>query len=157
MRRSLQDFGLGRSSLSEGGVGLFVLIGAGFAVALINWARGTAMRTGHPYQVLDVLNFWGRDPTLCVNLIGVKMVTAGQGGSLDASVLHAAASLLCHGFLTVWQDGIITTQHMFLQHLVVHVGTVTYPCVCLPHFDSYALSIWHGHVSLAVCVCLSSG
>jgi len=49
--KNLQDFGLGKSSLSEGGVGLFVLIGAGFGVALINWARGTALRTGQPYQI----------------------------------------------------------------------------------------------------------
>lgn len=52
--RNLQDFGLGRSSLSEGGVGLFVAIGFGFAAALINWARGTALRTGTPYQVCTI-------------------------------------------------------------------------------------------------------
>ncbi len=31
-------------------MGLFVLAGAGAAVALVAWARGNALRTGTPYQ-----------------------------------------------------------------------------------------------------------
>jgi len=53
-RRNLQDFGIGKNSLVEGGVGLFVLFGAGAAVALVCWARGIAMRTTTPYQVRSV-------------------------------------------------------------------------------------------------------
>lgn len=50
-RRSLQDFGIGKNSLTEGGVGVFIMFGAGAAVALVCWARGIAMRTTTPYQV----------------------------------------------------------------------------------------------------------
>ena len=49
--RNLQDFGIGKNSLAEGGVGLFVMFGAGAAVALVCWAKGIAMRSTTPYQV----------------------------------------------------------------------------------------------------------
>ena len=74
--RPLRDFGLGKSSLWEGGVGLFIFAGigkpeilyvsaerlpdsvsaqtasAGFALMLITWARGGQLgRKGKGYQV----------------------------------------------------------------------------------------------------------
>ncbi|KAG2441473.1 hypothetical protein HXX76_003095 [Chlamydomonas incerta] len=48
--KSLSDYGIGKKSIWEGGVGLFVLAGGGAAVALVMWARGNALRTGTPYQ-----------------------------------------------------------------------------------------------------------
>jgi ABC-type transporter Mla subunit MlaD len=36
--------------MMEGGVGLFVAMGGAVAVALIMWAKGSAMRKGSPYQ-----------------------------------------------------------------------------------------------------------
>mmetsp|Transcript_15119 Transcript_15119/g.26252 ORF Transcript_15119/g.26252 Transcript_15119/m.26252 type:complete len:433 (+) Transcript_15119:125-1423(+) len=82
--KSLQDFGLGRSSLSEGGVGLFVMVGIGFAVALFNWAAGTAMRTGHPYLITVEL------PLACGVTVGTPLRIRGvQVGS----VLNVKSSL----------------------------------------------------------------
>mmetsp|Transcript_26472 Transcript_26472/g.57755 ORF Transcript_26472/g.57755 Transcript_26472/m.57755 type:complete len:394 (+) Transcript_26472:321-1502(+) len=49
--KSLQDFGIGKNSLLEGSLGLFLVAGIGAAVALLAWARGTALRTGTPYQI----------------------------------------------------------------------------------------------------------
>lgn len=48
--RSLRDFGLGKSSIAEGGLGLFTLAGGVVLVALLAWAKGTALRKGRPYQ-----------------------------------------------------------------------------------------------------------
>lgn len=48
--RSLRDFGLGKSSIAEGGLGLFTLVGGLAAVALLVWVKGTALRKGRPYQ-----------------------------------------------------------------------------------------------------------
>lgn len=50
--RSLRDFGMGRSSILEGGVGLFLLVGSGLALALVVWAKGVAMRKAKPYQAV---------------------------------------------------------------------------------------------------------
>ncbi|KAG2485513.1 hypothetical protein HYH03_015786 [Edaphochlamys debaryana] len=48
--KSLSDYGIGRKSIVEGGVGLFLLAGGAMAVALVAWARGNALRTGTPYN-----------------------------------------------------------------------------------------------------------
>ncbi|KAL3152198.1 hypothetical protein ABBQ32_001285 [Trebouxia sp. C0010 RCD-2024] len=49
----LRDFGLGKSSLWEGGVGLFIFAGIGFALMLITWARGGQLgRRGKGYQAV---------------------------------------------------------------------------------------------------------
>lgn len=69
--RSLQDFGIGRSSMSEGGVGLFVAIGSCMAVALVAWARGTALRTGTPYQMTIEL------PVACGVTVGTPVRIRG--------------------------------------------------------------------------------
>lgn len=50
MYKSLRDFGLGKSSIAEGGLGLFTLAGGVVLVALLAWAKGTALRKGRPYQ-----------------------------------------------------------------------------------------------------------
>jgi ABC-type transporter Mla subunit MlaD len=36
--------------MAEGGLGLFTLVGGLMGVALLLWAKGTALRTGRPYQ-----------------------------------------------------------------------------------------------------------
>lgn len=46
----MRDFGLGKSSIAEGGLGLFTLVGGLLAVALLAWAKGTALRKGRPYH-----------------------------------------------------------------------------------------------------------
>ncbi len=82
--RSLQDFGIGRSSLAEGGVGLFLALGTGAAFALVSWARGSALRTGRPYNITVEL------PQACGITIGtpvrIRGVQVGQ-------VLHVKPSL----------------------------------------------------------------
>eukprot|EP00879_Flechtneria_rotunda_P011844 GHRR01012371.1.p1 GENE.GHRR01012371.1~~GHRR01012371.1.p1 ORF type:complete len:310 (+),score=113.77 GHRR01012371.1:981-1910(+) len=74
--RSLRDFGLGKSSIAEGGVGLFTLVGGIVAVGLLMWAKGTALRTGRPYQA--TIEF----PLACGITIGtpvrIRGVAVGQ-------------------------------------------------------------------------------
>lgn len=36
--------------MAEGGLGLFTLVGGLIGVALLAWAKGTALRKGRPYQ-----------------------------------------------------------------------------------------------------------
>ncbi|GBF93100.1 hypothetical protein Rsub_05711 [Raphidocelis subcapitata] len=50
--KSLRDFGMGRSSILEGGVGLFLSAGVAAAIALVLWAKGVAMRKAQPYQAV---------------------------------------------------------------------------------------------------------
>ncbi|KAG1663370.1 hypothetical protein FOA52_007107 [Chlamydomonas sp. UWO 241] len=74
--RALQDFGIGKTSFKEGGVGLFVLAGGAAALALVSWARGNAMRTGTPYNLTVEL------PLACGVTIGtpvrIRGVQVGQ-------------------------------------------------------------------------------
>ena len=69
--KSLQDFGIGKNSLKEGGVGLFVLGGCAAAFALVAWARGNAMRVGTPYQLTVEL------PVACGITIGTPVRIRG--------------------------------------------------------------------------------
>lgn len=43
---------MGRASILEGGVGLFLLAGSAVAVALVAWAKGVATRRAQPYQAV---------------------------------------------------------------------------------------------------------
>lgn len=74
--RSLQDFGIGAKGLTEGGSGLFLLAGLVASIALVNWARGNAMRTGTTYQMTIEL------PMACGITIGtpvrIRGVQVGQ-------------------------------------------------------------------------------
>lgn len=75
--KSLRDFGVGKKSIWEGGVGLFVLLGAGACIGLINWARGSALRKGHPY--LATIEF----PQACGITVGTPVRIRGvQIGSV---------------------------------------------------------------------------
>lgn len=71
MRRSLQDFGIGKSGLKEGGLGLFVMAGAAAAVALVSWARSNALKVGTPYQITVEL------PLACGVTIGTPLRIRG--------------------------------------------------------------------------------
>eukprot|EP00210_Caulerpa_lentillifera_P007115 g6807.t1 len=51
LRRLLRDVGMGRRSFWEGGVGAFLVIGAGICVWLVTWVKGTQLRQGKPYTV----------------------------------------------------------------------------------------------------------
>ncbi|GMH33152.1 hypothetical protein BSKO_00986 [Bryopsis sp. KO-2023] len=46
----LRDFGMGRRSIWEGGVGAFILGGAVLSFWLLSWAKGSQLRKGKPYQ-----------------------------------------------------------------------------------------------------------
>ncbi|KDD73686.1 hypothetical protein H632_c1927p0, partial [Helicosporidium sp. ATCC 50920] len=49
----LRDFGLGRTSLVQAGVGLFIFAGIGFSLMLVSWARGGQLgRRGRGYQAI---------------------------------------------------------------------------------------------------------
>jgi ABC-type transporter Mla subunit MlaD len=82
--RSLQDFGIGKNSLREGGAGLFLLGGVAAAVSLVAWARSNAMRVGTPYQI--TIEF----PMACGITIGtplrVRGVQVGQVLSVRPSL-----------------------------------------------------------------------
>ena len=69
--KSLQDFGIGKNSLKEGGVGLFLLGGCACAFALVAWARSNAMRVGVPYQLTVEL------PVACGITIGTPVRIRG--------------------------------------------------------------------------------
>ena len=50
--RPMQDFGFGRKSVWEGGVGLFIMAGAAFLVLLVSWVKGLSLRNRtQAYQV----------------------------------------------------------------------------------------------------------
>lgn len=51
LRRLLRDVGMGRRSFWEGGVGAFLVIGAGVCVWTVLWVRGTQLNQGKPYTV----------------------------------------------------------------------------------------------------------
>ncbi|GAX80213.1 hypothetical protein CEUSTIGMA_g7651.t1 [Chlamydomonas eustigma] len=82
--KSLQDFGIGKNSLREGGTGLFLLGGVAAAVSLVAWARSNAMRVGTPYQI--TIEF----PLACGITIGtplrVRGVQVGQVLSVRPSL-----------------------------------------------------------------------
>jgi hypothetical protein len=43
---------MGKSSILEGGVGLFLLGGSALAIALVIWAKGVALRKALPYNAV---------------------------------------------------------------------------------------------------------
>lgn len=77
-RRSLRDFGLGKSSIAEGGLGLFTLAGGLVTLGLLAWVKGTALRKGRPYQA--TLEF----PLACGITVGTpvshEVVTGAEQG-----------------------------------------------------------------------------
>jgi hypothetical protein len=71
--RPMQDFGFGRKSVWEGGVGLFIMAGAAFLVLLVSWVKGLSLHNRtQAYQVRQLLlpppappvlrALWGNDP-----------------------------------------------------------------------------------------------
>ncbi|KAI7842807.1 hypothetical protein COHA_003553 [Chlorella ohadii] len=78
--KPLRDFGIGRTSMTQGGVGLFVFSGIGFALMLIAWARGGQLgRRGQGYQA--ILEF----PVACGITVGTPVRIRGVpvGGVLS--------------------------------------------------------------------------
>jgi ABC-type transporter Mla subunit MlaD len=78
--KPLRDFGIGKSSMVQGGVGLFVFAGIGFALMLISWARGGQLgRRGQGYQA--ILEF----PVACGISVGTPVRIRGVpvGGVLN--------------------------------------------------------------------------
>lgn len=70
--KPLRDFGIGRTSMMQGGVGLFVFAGIGFALMLITWARGGQLgRRGQGYQA--ILEF----PVACGISVGTPVRIRG--------------------------------------------------------------------------------
>ena len=78
--KPLRDFGIGKSSMIQGSVGLFVFSGVGFALMLISWARGGQLgRRGQGYQA--ILEF----PVACGISVGTPVRIRGVpvGGVLS--------------------------------------------------------------------------
>lgn len=78
--KPLRDFGIGKTSMIQGGVGLFVFAGIGFALMLISWARGGQLgRRGQGYQL--ILEF----PLACGISVGtpVRIREVPVGGVLS--------------------------------------------------------------------------
>lgn len=82
--KSLRDFGLGKSSMAEGTLGLFTLMGGLTGVALLLWVKGTALRTGRPYQA--TIEF----PMACGITVGTPVRIRGVA---VGSVLNVRPSL----------------------------------------------------------------
>lgn len=89
--KSLQDFGIGGRSLNEGGVGLFLLVGSGFAVALISWAQKTVFRTGQPYEATIEL------PLACGISVGTFGLAAHETVKAQCSACTALLERGCLG------------------------------------------------------------
>lgn len=78
--KPLRDFGIGKTSMIQGGVGLFVFAGVGFALMLVSWARGGQLgRRGQGYQA--ILEF----PVACGISVGTPVRIRGVpvGGVLS--------------------------------------------------------------------------
>lgn len=78
--KPLRDFGIGRTSLLQGAVGLFVFSGIGFGLMLVSWARsGQLGRRGQGYQA--ILEF----PVACGISVGTPVRIRGVpvGGVLS--------------------------------------------------------------------------
>ena len=70
--KPLRDFGIGKSSMIQGGVGLFIFAGIGFALMLVSWARGGQLgRRGQGYQA--ILEF----PVACGISVGTPVRIRG--------------------------------------------------------------------------------
>lgn len=85
--KPLRDFGLGRTSMVQGSVGLFVFAGIGFGLMLISWARsGELGRRGQGYQA--ILEF----PVACGISVGtpvrIRGVPVGGVLSVQPSLEH---------------------------------------------------------------------
>ncbi|KAK9865881.1 hypothetical protein WJX84_007182, partial [Apatococcus fuscideae] len=83
--RPLRDFGFGRASIWEGGVGLFILAAIGVALVLISWARGGQLfGKGGGYQA--VLEF----PLACGIAAGtpvrIRGVAVGSVAEVQSSL-----------------------------------------------------------------------
>ena len=78
--KPLRDYGIGKTSMVQGGVGLFIFSGIGFALMLISWARGGQLgRRGQGYQA--ILEF----PVACGISVGTPVRIRGVpvGGVLS--------------------------------------------------------------------------
>jgi ABC-type transporter Mla subunit MlaD len=78
--KPMRDFGIGKTSMIQGSVGLFVFAGIGFAFMLISWARGGQLgRRGQGYQA--ILEF----PQACGISVGTPVRIRGVpvGGVLS--------------------------------------------------------------------------
>ena len=76
----MRDFGIGKTSMIQGSVGLFVFAGIGFAFMLVSWARGGQLgRRGQGYQA--ILEF----PEACGISVGTPVRIRGVpvGGVLS--------------------------------------------------------------------------
>lgn len=70
--KALRDFGFGRTSLLEGGVGLFLLAGLGLLFMLYSWIRGAVLGSGRTgYQA--VMEF----PQACGIIVGTPVRIRG--------------------------------------------------------------------------------
>jgi ABC-type transporter Mla subunit MlaD len=76
--KPLRDFGFGKTSVWEGGVGIFVLAGAALTYMTVQWAKGNVWgRKGQPYQA--VVEF----PLACGVSVGTPVRIRGvQVGSV---------------------------------------------------------------------------
>jgi len=78
--KPMRDFGIGKTSMIQGSVGLFVFAGIGFAFMLVSWARGGQLgRRGQGYQA--ILEF----PEACGISVGTPVRIRGVpvGGVLS--------------------------------------------------------------------------
>lgn len=95
--KPLRDFGIGKVSMVQGGVGLFIFAGIGFALMLVSWARGGQLgRRGQGYQA--ILEF----PVACGISVGTPVRIRGVP---VGSVLSVQPSLERVDVLVEMRDG----------------------------------------------------
>jgi hypothetical protein len=94
-KRSLRDFGIGRASITEGGVGLFLTVGAGVAAALVVWAKGAVLRRAQPYQcIFEFPLASGISVGTPVRIRGVQVRgRLARAGAWVGCALHSVVSL----------------------------------------------------------------
>lgn len=139
--RSLRDFGLGKSSMAEGTVGLFTIAGGVAALGLFLWAKGTALRSGRPYQA--TIEF----PLACGITVGTPVrQLASCRGSCRLPVLFVPSSLWVPGQLAYYSGGQrSSTSHATLLHLAA--SPVPWQCSVVRPLDyngsaAYIPTLW---------------
>eukprot|EP00798_Chlamydomonas_sp_ICE-L_P020492 gene20492-27283_t len=86
-------------SFSEGGVGLFLVLGTGAGFGLLNWAKGSALKIGDPYNIVIELplacGIWEGTP------VRIRGVQVGLVKDVKATLEHVDVTVMMNDVSTV--------------------------------------------------------
>ncbi|CAD7702791.1 unnamed protein product [Ostreobium quekettii] len=134
--KMLRDFGIGRRSIWEGGVGAFVLGGAVLTFWLLSWARGSQLRKGRPYQATVVF------PQACGITVGTPVRIRGVpvGSALNVTPRLDGVDVQ----IEVKDDGIVIPLNSVVEAnqsgLIAEPFVDVTPQLPLPDFEAGPLS-----------------